>query len=73
MNLMTKVSSAPTGDFNETKSLVAWISLIEIILFFNITKSKTKKDRMALWNDYHGLWWTNFMEIQDLGHFLDCY
>lgn len=48
MNLMTKVSSAPTGDFNETKSLVAWISLIEIILFFNITKSKSKKDRMAL-------------------------
>lgn len=70
---MTKVSSAPTGDFNETESLVAWISLIEMILFSNTTKSKSKKDRMATCNNYHGLWWTNFMEIQDLGHFLDYY
>lgn len=55
MSLMTKVSSAPTGDLMEAESLVAWISLIEMILFPNTTKSKSKKDRMATCNNYHGL------------------
>lgn len=53
---MIKISAAPTDDFLEMGSPVAWISLVEMFLFSKAaSQSKSKEDRMPSCNNYHGL------------------